>query len=696
MNDDECETFGGGGLVGGSAGECVEAPVETGLFNEDDDTGALEYVGGGGCAHVGGPGLWVWVVAAWTLRRVLVGLLAGLVGMQSASAQDVQLLEVMEGGTFMSVHPADVGPAWSGAVATTGSAAMTPVAVTTNQAFRKPYMTSLLTLDSAVTFAFGRVLGVGVGLPVHRATWAENGSTALGQRPPHQTDPGDIKLWATLPIRSQRSVDHPLALRVEVDRRTPGSDLLGQNAMGIGFASEHRFLGGTLGWHGLVRLQGRVVLPGVTIGNQIRYALGYQRGIGGEDARLHGGIELFGSVPLGIPRGLRDMPLEALGSVRYALFGRVQLHGGIGVGVTRSIGVPISRGIVGVRIAGHAPRDSDGDGLRNLVDRCRFEPEDRDGFRDGDGCPDPDNDEDGLLDPQDSCPDQAEVVNGYADEDGCPDALSEWRIVVQAAADSELQVAELALEGRIVQMVGGEARTWTLVPGSRGIAVTAPGFQPVRHVEELVEGKRTTTTVTLLPIQLGQLSVSVVDPAGEPVPEAVLAIDDVERPMDAGRFEGEVVSGPTRLVAAAPGFVQQEVQIDVPPEVAGRATHRFVLQPTGVRREGAQVRVGTRPLFALDSARLDPEALPGLDDLAAWLLAHPEIELLRVEGHADSVGGSRYNLELSEHRAESVLDGLVQRGVARSRLVAVGSGEALTWSGAERAVAFTVLVDARW
>jgi outer membrane protein OmpA-like peptidoglycan-associated protein len=67
------------------------------------------------------------------------------------------------------------------------------------------------------------------------------------------------------------------------------------------------------------------------------------------------------------------------------------------------------------------PKDTDGDGIPDDVDKCPNEPEDKDGFQDEDGCPDPDNDADGIPDAQDKCPMQAEDKDGFQDEDGCPD-----------------------------------------------------------------------------------------------------------------------------------------------------------------------------------------------------------------------------------------------------------------------------------
>lgn len=48
--------------------------------------------------------------------------------------------------------------------------------------------------------------------------------------------------------------------------------------------------------------------------------------------------------------------------------------------------------------------DRDGDGIVDDLDKCPDDPEDRDGFQDDDGCPDPDNDGDGILDKNDQCP----------------------------------------------------------------------------------------------------------------------------------------------------------------------------------------------------------------------------------------------------------------------------------------------------
>jgi OmpA-OmpF porin, OOP family len=65
--------------------------------------------------------------------------------------------------------------------------------------------------------------------------------------------------------------------------------------------------------------------------------------------------------------------------------------------------------------------DNDNDGIPDTADKCPNEPEDKDGFQDADGCPDPDNDGDGIPDTADKCPMEPEDKDGFQDEDGCPD-----------------------------------------------------------------------------------------------------------------------------------------------------------------------------------------------------------------------------------------------------------------------------------
>lgn len=73
--------------------------------------------------------------------------------------------------------------------------------------------------------------------------------------------------------------------------------------------------------------------------------------------------------------------------------------------------------LAGAATHGGCP-DTDGDLVFDDLDRCRREAEDRDGFRDDDGCPDLDDDDDGIADAFDACRSHP----GPVETKGCPDA----------------------------------------------------------------------------------------------------------------------------------------------------------------------------------------------------------------------------------------------------------------------------------
>ncbi|MDD2051647.1 OmpA family protein [Pseudomonas putida] len=80
--------------------------------------------------------------------------------------------------------------------------------------------------------------------------------------------------------------------------------------------------------------------------------------------------------------------------------------------------------------------------------------------------------------------------------------------------------------------------------------------------------------------------------------------------------------------------------------------------------------------FEFDSAKLTAADKTKLDMIATRLKQENASAQLRVTGHTDSVGSDAYNLKLSEKRAHSVVEYLIQSGVPRSSFVSVsGAGE---------------------
>jgi outer membrane protein OmpA-like peptidoglycan-associated protein len=79
-------------------------------------------------------------------------------------------------------------------------------------------------------------------------------------------------------------------------------------------------------------------------------------------------------------------------------------------------------------------------------------------------------------------------------------------------------------------------------------------------------------------------------------------------------------------------------------------------------------------LFDTAKYSLKPDTKISLAKIATILQLYPTLKV-QVEGYTDSIGGDEYNQRLSENRASSVRDFLVQNGVPAANVTAAGYGK---------------------
>jgi outer membrane protein OmpA-like peptidoglycan-associated protein len=79
-------------------------------------------------------------------------------------------------------------------------------------------------------------------------------------------------------------------------------------------------------------------------------------------------------------------------------------------------------------------------------------------------------------------------------------------------------------------------------------------------------------------------------------------------------------------------------------------------------------------VFDVNKAQLKSGGLRTIDKLAAFLERYPD-RRVTVEGFTDSTGSAEYNQSLSERRAQSVRDALVQKGIDPARVDTRGYGK---------------------
>ena len=95
---------------------------------------------------------------------------------------------------------------------------------------------------------------------------------------------------------------------------------------------------------------------------------------------------------------------------------------------------------------------------------------------------------------------------------------------------------------------------------------------------------------------------------------------------------------------------------------------------TVTERVNETISLQSEFLFGFDKYNLRPEAITTLNDLSAKL-SQSNVQSIRVEGNTDFMGSDKYNQALSERRANTVANYLVQQGVPADRVSAVGLGE---------------------
>lgn len=90
--------------------------------------------------------------------------------------------------------------------------------------------------------------------------------------------------------------------------------------------------------------------------------------------------------------------------------------------------------------------------------------------------------------------------------------------------------------------------------------------------------------------------------------------------------------------------------------------------------EGWEFSASDKLLFGYDEYVLQPEAREVVGRIGR-ILANARILRVRVDGHADGVGGDAYNQQLSLRRAQIVADELVAGGVAPGAITVRGLGK---------------------
>ena len=126
---------------------------------------------------------------------------------------------------------------------------------------------------------------------------------------------------------------------------------------------------------------------------------------------------------------------------------------------------------------------------------------------------------------------------------------------------------------------------------------------------------------------------------------------------------------PAPAAEPAPAAAPAPVAVAAPAPVACPTCPTVVLDKVVIKPD--KLEVTDKIQFLMNQAVLEPASLPVLDQVAKVLRDNQGFKV-QLEGHSSSEGGDVRNQELSQQRAQAVLDYLADRGVARDRLRATG------------------------
>ncbi len=87
------------------------------------------------------------------------------------------------------------------------------------------------------------------------------------------------------------------------------------------------------------------------------------------------------------------------------------------------------------------------------------------------------------------------------------------------------------------------------------------------------------------------------------------------------------------------------------------------------------ITIQSEALFDFDNTVVKGKNNKVLDEIAAKIKEHDDVEFILVTGHADIIGTDAYNQKLSERRADAVKKYLATHGIKDVRIKSVGKGE---------------------
>ncbi|MCB9614767.1 MAG: OmpA family protein [Sandaracinus sp.] len=434
---------------------------------------------------------------------------------------------------------------------------------------------------------------------------------------------GDVYLGARARLMGEQDDLFGLALQATITLPTGGGTYRGDD-----FLSFHPELLAELR-PGLLRMtanlgvrirENQSYVGNLEVGDELTFGLGLTAPLYGDfrdpgKLRFELHAQVFGSSSFTDFFGREETPLEALAGAKLHLPNGLVVGASGGAGITRGFGSPDGRAVFTVGWA--QPRE--------VAPEAPAEPTDTDG--------------DGLVDENDACPSEPEDADDFEDTDGCPDPDNDGDGVLDADDRCPLEAGPAENGGCPDTDTDGDGIVDRL-DACVDRAEDADGFEDEDGCpDEDNDGDQLLDAQDGCPNDAG--------------PIANRGCPDTDR-------DGDTVVD----------------RLDNCPDEAGTVENQGCVARQQVQITEGRLVILDKVYFATNRDTIQSRSFRLLDNVARVLNAHPEIQRVRVEGHTDDRGDDQRNMQLSQRRAEAVVEYLATRGsVERGRLDPRGFGE---------------------
>ncbi|HVD96670.1 MAG TPA: OmpA family protein [Cytophagaceae bacterium] len=150
----------------------------------------------------------------------------------------------------------------------------------------------------------------------------------------------------------------------------------------------------------------------------------------------------------------------------------------------------------------------------------------------------------------------------------------------------------------------------------------------------------------------------------------------------AGKYKKELDPGTYKLVASKNGFLTdvKDVTLSKVSNDQLKAGDNDIVTAVKVELRKKEITVGPGEFlvrniyYDYDKADIRPDAALELNKLVEFLKLNPDIRI-ELGSHTDERGSDKYNMALSQRRAQSAVNYIISKGIAKNRITAKGYGE---------------------